>query len=284
MKSKEIYEKLRKDFAFEKCKDNWDLMEINEYIDDEFKRTNMGLLLSSNEEITKVYSMVFPNKELLQKVLDKGEENILIFTHHPMIWDSEKEGFPFHNISKKILNKLKEKKISIFTMHVPLDRNGPYSTSVSFAKALEIEPSDEFYISHDVFVGTIGKTKFSKVKELKEKVKEIINLEPKLYNYGNGKINNNLVGIIAGGGNDPNAIEELSKKEINILVTGVGKINPSYEPSVKFHEEAKKHKINVITATHQATEKFACIAILDYFKELGLDTEFLDFKSQLNDL
>lgn len=284
MKSIELYERLRKDFNFSKCKDDWNLMDFNNYIDDEFKKTNMGLLLSGNEEITKVYSMVFPNAELIQKILNKNEKNVLIFTHHPMIWDSEKEGFPFHNIPKELLKKLKDNKISIFVMHVPLDKNGPYSTATAFAEILDLELYKEFYLYYGVLVGVIGKTKFNNVNGLISLVEKKIKLKPKFYNYGSKIINSHDVAVIPGGGNDPEALEEISKMGINTFVTGVGKVNPTYEPSVKFHKLARKYKINVITGTHQATEKFACIKILDYFKKWGLKTEFLDTKEQLSDL
>ena len=49
-----------------------------------------------------------------------------------------------------------------------------------------------------------------------------------------------------------------------------------YPPSIEFHDLAKKKKVNVLAATHYSTEKFACIALIEYFQQLGLSCEFLD--------
>ena len=53
---------------------------------------------------------------------------------------------------------------------------------------------------------------------------------------------------------------------------------------MEFHRIAENSKINVIGATHYSTEKFACISMVDYFKTLGLESEFLHGEYYLQDL
>ena len=46
----------------------------------------MGILTDNIDKIVKVYTAVFPSEKVVQKILDKNEQNILLFTHHPVDW------------------------------------------------------------------------------------------------------------------------------------------------------------------------------------------------------
>jgi hypothetical protein len=50
------------------------------------------------------------------------------------------------------------------------------------------------------------------------------------------------------------------------------------------HEFAQAKKINILGGTHHSMEKFACIAMCDYFKKLGLSCEFIEDIPVLEDL
>ena len=82
----------------------------------------------------------------------------------------------------------------------------------------------------------------------------------------------------------PKAIEELASQGVNLYVTGVSSLNENYQPSIDFHEIAKKLKINVLAGTHYSTEKFACIAMTEYFSKLGINSKFIDGQYYLEDL
>ena len=269
MKAKELYQRLENDFELKKCHDEWNSIEFNEYISSNFKRRSMGLLLDNSNEIKNVYTAVFPDKKILLEILSKNEKDVMIFTHHPLIWDSSIKGFPFHNIPKNILIKMKKKKISLYVLHVPLDKNGKYSTSVSLAKALDIKPKEEFCEYFGVIVGIIGKTNLTSISQLAEKVRRVVHHKIKVWKYGDENIEKK--------------IEFLAKNGINTFITGVTRVTESWQPSVEFHKTAKKNKMNIIAATHYSTEKFSCIAMTRYFKKLGLDSKFVEGQPLFND-
>ena len=160
MKAKALYKRLDTDFELDHCKDDWSRMDFNQYISDNFKKRYMGLLVDNTKEINSVYTAVFPSDIVLNKIIKEKKENILLVTHHPMIWDIRKPNV-FQDINKNILMKLWERKISIYTIHVPLDKNGEYSTTANLAKALEIIFEGECYEYYGVLVGIYGKTNFS---------------------------------------------------------------------------------------------------------------------------
>jgi len=283
MKAKELYQKLDKDFDLDNCRDDWSEMELNDFISENFRKRFMGVVLDNTQDVKRVYTAVFPTDNVLKKILNSGEADVLLFTHHPMIWDITKTPV-FININPDLLPKLKERRISLYTLHVPLDRNGEYSTTVNLAKALEIIPEKEFreYFGSDI--GIIGKTKLKTVEELTDKIKQVVGYEVKLYRYGVKEIKDGKVALVAGGGNDPETIPQIAEFGINTFVTGITKPNKDYSPSIQAHALLKKFRINLIGTTHYSTEKFACIAMVEYFKNLGLPCEFIEGKSGLEDM
>lgn len=277
MKAKKLYQSLDKEFEINKLdEDEWSFFDLGDYTTESFKKTKKGLVLDNATEINKVFTAVFPSEPVLDYIIASGAEDTLLFTHHPMIWDTSSGGYPFRNIPSKYLEVLQENKISLYTIHVPLDKNGPYSTTVSLARALGIETEREFFEYHGVKVGIIGKTECQSYFELSGRVKETVGHLLKIWVNGPSQIDNGKVALVAGGGNYPEIAEELAEIDVRTYITGVTMKNPDYEPSMRFHEICREHKINVIAATHYSTEKFACIAIQKFFEELGVPSEFLE--------
>jgi len=97
--------------------------------------------------------------------------------------------------------------------------------------------------------------------------------ETKLYQYGSDEILNHTVGICAGGGNDEQVVKELIEKGINMLITGITRVN---EYSKVAHQLEKENNINLLGGTHYSSEKFACIEMCKYFSKLGIPSEFVD--------
>ena len=246
-------------------------------------KTRKGLVLDFAVNIERVYTAVFPSEAVLDRIMESDTTDALLFTHHPMIWETPFEGHPFKNIPTKYLEEMKERRISYYAIHLPLDRNGPYSTGRSLARSLGIEPVGDFAEFNDIMVGVIGKTKYETVHELTAKVRATVGHEVKLWNYGSTRIPNQKVAVVGGGGNYPLIVEELDELDIRTYITGVTMKVPSFEPSLIFHDKCKSHGINVIAATHYSTEKFACIAVLKIFENLGLPSEFIEDNPSFED-
>jgi len=280
MKAKTLYKKLDEDFELDQCRDDWSRMDFNVYISENFKQRYMGILLDNSQEINSVYTTVFPSDHVLNEILKLRKEGVLLITHHPMVWDIRSPQI-FLDINPKWLPKLKQQNISIYTIHVPLDKNGEYSTTTSLAKALEIVPEGEFYEYFGVKVGIYGKTDLKTPEELAHKFSNIVGHETKLWKYGSNEIKDHNVAIIAGGGNELDIIQEIVDLGINTYVTGITALN---EYSQKIHDFEKEQGINLIGGTHYSTEKFACIALCKYFQKLGLSCEFIEDKPLLEDL
>lgn len=273
MKAAELYDRLEQDFKLSICTDDW-YIEDKEYITDNFAARSMGLLTDSSDVIDYVYTAVFPSDEVLQKIISDKAKNSLLFIHHPLQWDMNKP-VVFQAIPKDMLQTLKAMEVSIYNLHVPLDRNSAYSTTVNLARALNIIPLDEFYEYGGVNVGIIGRTDCRKLMELKLMFEAAVGHPVAEYNYGNDIIADHKVGLVAGGGNEKEIYDYLKAKGINTYITGIANKRNDYEPSVLAHAAARDNRINILAGTHYSTEKFACMKMVEYFRALGLPGEFI---------
>ncbi len=284
MKANELYQRIDNDFKIDKYKDDWSFVEFNEFIDPAFKKRYIGVMLDNSDIIEKVYTSTIPDTIVLEKLLARNETDILLFSHHAMGYDPTLEGFPFYNIPVDYLKQLKQSRISFYVLHLPLDKNGSYSTSVNLAKALQLQVIDEFCVYLGTKVGVICKTDCIKLLDFALHVRNVIGHDIKVRQYGDDIIKNKTVAVAAGGGCIDFVARELTELGINTFLTGLTKPMPAFEPGMEFHRIAKENKINVVGATHYSTEKFACIAMVDYFTGLGMEAEFIEGNPCMEDL
>jgi len=282
MKASQLYKRLNKDFITSNLSDDWAryMESVQDFLSNNFKKRSIGLVCDFAQEISKVYTAVFPSSKIMKEILAKNEKDIMLFVHHPSIWDIRKAPQVFQQMDRKLLEKFRERRISIYNLHVPLDNFGKYSTSVNLAKALGVEPERPFGFYLGALCGVFGKTNIETVKELRERFEDIVGHKVGLYNYGDDKIKDGTVAVVAGGGLDE-TIEEIAKNKVNAFITGIAVKN---EHSQESHNYAQKHGINILGGTHYSTEKFACIAMCDYFKKVGLPSEFIKDKPILEDI
>ena len=285
MKADELYARLSEDFEIEKYKDAWGpFLELSEFINPEFKKRWIGVMLDNANVIEKVYTAVFPDTPVLDRLLGSNKTDILLFSHHAMGYDPTLEGFPFHNIPVAYLKRLKKRRISFYVSHIPLDKNGPYSTSVNLAKALKLPVVSEFCEYLGCKVGVICETSYTRLADLALHVEKNIGHEVRVRQYGGETIEKGRVGIAAGGGCIDFVAREILALGLNTLLTGCTRPIPSFEPNMEFHRIAEANGINLISATHYSTEKYACMAMTSYFRELGLEAEFVEGTPCMEDM
>ena len=274
MLAKELYSHIENCFIKPEMTDEWFkyMVELEPFICDNFKKRDMGLFCDFTENINKVFTAVFPSEKIIHYVLENAEDAML-FLHHPSCWDLKKSPVGFYQMSISQLEMLKKKRISIYSLHIPLDNYSEYSTSKTLADALDIQIIKPFANFCGAICGIIGKTKCKTVMELKKAFSDVVGHKIKLYQYGDNEINNNIVAVCAGGGNQTFVVDELIENNINTLLTGITLKN---EVSSDVHELEENNKINLLGGTHYSTEKFACIAMNKYFQKLGIPSEFIE--------
>ncbi|MEW8994358.1 Nif3-like dinuclear metal center hexameric protein [Clostridium sp.] len=282
MRAIELYNHLERDFIFNGLSDDWArfMGEVENYLSMNFKERSMGLVCDFADEINKVYTAVFPTEEIMQKIIDDGITDAMLFLHHPSIWDIRRPK-PFYQMNKSLLEKFRQNKISIYNLHVPLDNFSEYSTSKTLADVLDMEIEKPFKEYCGSLSGVIGKIKCKTMEELHSKFSKVLGHDTKLYLYGDNHIENGKVAIVAGGGNNKDTVYEMLENNVNVLITGISVNNESY---LEVHELEQKNCINVLGGTHYSTEKFACQRMCDYFEKLGLVSSFIEGKPVYEDM
>ncbi len=283
MKAARLYAQLEKDFITPALSDEWAkyMVSIADFLTENFKQRSMGLVCDNASEIKKVYTAVFPSNNVMQSIIDKGKKEVMLFVHHPSVWDLAGSPPGFQQMDRSLLEKFKENNISIYNLHVPLDNYGDYSTSVTLAKALDLTDLRPFLEYFGGIAAVFGKTELDTLKEMQEKFAVFLGHQASLYQYGSDKIKNGIVAVAAGGGNLVEVHEEIAREGVNLLITGITVKTPN---TLKAHDLAQENKINILGGTHYSTEKPACQAMCDYFRKLGLPSEFIEGTPGLEDL
>lgn len=285
MKIQELCSRLDSDFITPDLKDVWAkyMPELSDFLCDNFKARSMGLTCDYSAEIKKVYTAVFPSYKVMRRILDEGAGESLLFLHHPSDWDLGSAPNVFRQMDRELLSDFRKMRISIYTLHVPLDNYGPYSTSASLARALGLKIEKPFYAYCGGLAGVIGVTQRSTMTELSNDFHALLGHEISRYQYGREEITDGHVAVVAGGGNEMSVYEDIFREKAGVLVTGITKLTPC-KPSEKAHQRARELGINILGGTHYSTEKFACLAMCDYFRGFGLPSMFLEGEPGLIDL
>jgi putative NIF3 family GTP cyclohydrolase 1 type 2 len=99
-----------------------------------------GLMIKGWEEVNTIFLSVFPSEEVLENFIKKSQAGDLLFLHHPIFmssWDPKGNTWTFfHPIDPKTLKKIKDKQLSIYSCHAPMDTNNTIGTGVAIIEAL----------------------------------------------------------------------------------------------------------------------------------------------------
>ncbi len=282
MNSADLYDKLDTDFRLSECRDEWSDYGEARFVAPQFHERFMGVFLDNAREIRRVYTAVFPSPAVLEKLAAAEASDALLLTHHAKTWDIRRVQEVFSAISSDDMERLRRSRLAVYVLHLPLDHNGPYSTSVTLASALGLDIIEDLDLDYlGVRPVAVCRTSAETVEELSARCTDALGHRTRLYPYGDTAIREGLVAVGAGGGNDPEVLQRVTGRGVNTYLTGVTVVNDFSRPA---HELAANLRISLLGGTHYSTEKFACLALCRYFQELGLEAEFLDDAPVMDDL
>ena len=284
MKAHDLYDRLKNDFIKEGITDvNWAkrMPNLDKYLYPEFTQNGgMGPMCDFTNEIEKVYTAVFLSEKVLSKILHDGISNAMLFSHHPTNWDIKHHDGNYA-AEEKYIAMLKEKNISVYILHHPLDNFGKYSTCGTLAGKLKMHIDRSAFLYYGAMCGVIGTISCKTTSELHERFSRTLGHKTSLYSYGNECIEVEKIALCPGGGNAMFTVNEMLSNNIRTLITGITIVN---DHSRETHKIEKENRINVLGGTHYSTEKFAPMEMCAYFSGLGLPSEFIDDEPDLYDL
>ena len=215
-----------------------------------------GLQVRASENINKVGLATDACMDVFKKAKKLGCD--LVIVHHGLFWKKQRD---VAGLIKRKVKFLKKNKISLYAVHLPLDKNKKYGNNIILFKLLNANPKRLF-----LGVGYFGYFKKSRnlnsiTKELEKKIKT----KCVVWKFGKKKIKKVAIVSGYGGGQD---IPEAVKKGADVFITG--------EVSHGSYHRAKEGKINVIAAGHYKTETIGVKALGDLLKQkFNLKTVFI---------
>ncbi len=139
-----------------------------------------GLMIRGWEEVKTIFLSVFPSKEVLENFIKKSQTGDLLFLHHPIFmssWDPKWNVWTFFQpIKPEILEKIKDKQLSIYTCHAPMDTNNTIGTGVAIIEALWGKMIKEFFPFANGFAWKICEVAPISTQELIKKCEKIFRI------------------------------------------------------------------------------------------------------------
>ncbi|MDM5156939.1 Nif3-like dinuclear metal center hexameric protein [Bacillus sp. DX1.1] len=183
-----------------------------------------GLMMKGAETVNTIFLAVFPTDDVLEKFITQAQPGDLLFMHHPLVMECGdplgKSGRGFVSIPPRYLQAIKEKELSVYTCHVPMDHHQTYGTSIAIAKALQAHVVDGFcYDGTDEPVGLICEISETTTSVLEQHLQEMFEIP---YIDFEGKRHEAItkVAIIAGCGDKVDLLKEAETKGAQAYITG----------------------------------------------------------------
>jgi putative NIF3 family GTP cyclohydrolase 1 type 2 len=252
-------------------------IQLNTYFVPAFLERFHGLLMDGSSEIGQVYLTVFLTEETIDQLIELDVRDALIFTHHPMEFESDGRGFL--PLSKRSLDELLGRGISVYVVHTPLDIHPTISTSLSIANSLQLQDIQRFSAWFGSFAGIAGSlTEPMPFQRFLDVVRASLGIQELWFSGYSETVQR--IGIIAGGGADVTYMKEARDIGCDTYLSGdiMNRVQTpnSIEKRSEFERERESLHLNLIGASHYATEKSVMIhEMTALFENLGLTTIFL---------
>lgn len=228
----------------------------------DFTKLFNGLMLKGAAEIKNVFLAVFPTDYVLDRFIKESNKGDLLFMHHPILMEcgdpKGKWGRGFVPIKEYYIKKIKDKSLSVYTCHLPLDYHERLGTSVAIAKALNANIIDGF-LPNDNGQNLILICNIEEIhtNALERKLVEIFEI-PYVDFEGKRLDNISKIAIVAGCGDKVDWMKEAEAKGVQAYITGeihchidndYGKLK--YEKMINY---AKYTSMSLIGVSHSASE------------------------------
>ncbi len=227
-----------------------------------------GLLVRGADEVDRVATCVFPSDRIIG-LLAPGT---FLFSEHPIDYADEAGFLP---LSLESFERMRADGISFYHVHAPIDHHPDVSPSRLCAGAMGVPVEEEFMpIASGIpggaaVIGPSDVTLDALAARLQaylgpEVPVQIVRRRPSGDWAGR-------VAVVGGGGTDRVALEAALERGCQTYVTG-GVFTRWAEEFLALAAEAG---VAVIDGTHYGTEKPPQLAMVDWFRALGLDAEFI---------
>ena len=233
-----------------------------------------GLLVRGDDEVGRAATCVFPSDAVVAQL----EPRTLLFSEHPLDFGDEPGFLPLARASFELL---RERGCSFDPVHAPLDMHPEISPSRLLAEGVGLERLEEYYpIATGISGGAavVGDSLLT-LEGLAEATRAFLGPEIKVHVLTRPRPEAGRVAVVAGGGADRDLLVASLERGCQTYLTGNAATNcriPVVQEGVRaFRELADEEGVGLVDAMHYGTEKPPQLAMVEWFRRLGLPAEFL---------
>ena len=211
-------------------------------------------------DVRKIAFAVDAGLEVFKKVANENAQ--LLFVHHGLFWANTP---PIIESMYERINYLIEQKLSLYAVHLPLDRHHETGHNMIMAKKLELKHIEPFGLYNGIKIGCKGH--FSRPVDI-DYVIDRLNLNRssiRVLTFKQEPISK--VAIVSGGA--AKEVYEAIDEDIDLYITG--------EADHSVYHACQEAGITVLFAGHYATETFGIKALCEKVRTtLNIETLFID--------
>jgi putative NIF3 family GTP cyclohydrolase 1 type 2 len=227
-----------------------------------------GLMVRGRDEVERVATCVFPS----DRVVGLLEPGTFLFSEHPIDYA---DGPGFLPLSRESFTRMYADGIGFYHVHAPIDHHPEVSPSRLCAAAMGVPVEDEYLPIAEGIPGgaaVIGMSDTT-LDALAARLQAYLGAEVPVQVVRRRPSSDwaGRVAVVGGGGADRAALEASLERGCQTYVTG-GVFTRWAEAFLALAGEAG---VAVVDGTHYGTEKPSQLAMVDWFRALGLEAEFI---------
>ena len=233
-----------------------------------------GLSVRGADEVERAVTCVFPSDRIVAEL----EPATLLFAEHPLDFADEPGFLP---LSLETYEAMRERGISFYNVHAPLDMHPEVSPSRLCAQGVGLEGLEEYFpICAGIPGGAaiIGQSRLG-VDGLADALRAYLGPEIKVHVLTRPRTEAGRVAMVAGGGAMLDILEASLERGCQTYVTGNAattcRLDFVQEQVRAFRGRADTAGVTLIDAMHYGMEKPPQLAMAAWFRARGLDAEFV---------
>jgi putative NIF3 family GTP cyclohydrolase 1 type 2 len=233
-----------------------------------------GLSVKGADGVERVVTCVFPS----DRIVDELAPGTLVFTEHPLDFADEPGFLP---LARETFETMRERGISLYNAHAPLDMHPEVSPSRLCAEGVGLRELEEYFPICEGIPGgaaIIGESRLS-VDGLADALRSYLGPEIKVHVLTRTRGDAGRVAMVAGGGARVEILDASLERGCQTYVTGNAATNcrlDFVQEAVRaFRARADAVDVTLIDAMHYGMEKPPQLAMVGWFRARGLDAEFV---------
>ena len=251
-----------------------------ERFSEEYLSNSTGLMQVNGNLADRAYCAVFPSKDVFDYLSYENVADAVLFVKHAMEWQESGSGFV--PLTEEQLKLLKDRGISLYSAHAPVDNNRTFAPSMGFARQIGYPIIDELAEKGRNYGWVLEVAEGTTYNELYQRLLMITGLNAVQRHYHHDYVGR--IAVTAGGGDYIPALEQALSKGCDTYVTGILFFRGSdyaREHNPIFVERLKESGLNGFGASHYLSEVEGIRTFADVLRDiLPIPVTFIEEKKK----